>query len=635
MISLMRRYRRLLQVSLLVVIAAFVITSVVVSGANPFKGGGAGARDGVATVNGETIPTDRYQRRYQAYLETYAQIYRDRFSPELAERMGLPQQVMNDLVLEAIVVQRARAEGLEITDAELNAQIQAVPAFQEAGRFTLRRYQEFLKRRGMNATAFESEVRRELTRMKAETTVRSGVKVAPPEVEQAWQSRNEGLRAAWALIEVAPLAAGVTVSDSDLDTYLKSHEAEYRQPERRKVTYVTVPTRDFIKAPTDAEIEKYYSEHASEFEKPPQIRVAHVLVRVPETGGSEGEDKARARIAEVITRAKGGEDFGKIARELSEDPGSKPNGGDLGLVRKGEMVPQFEQAAFAMKAGEISPEPVRTPFGFHAIKVSEVNPGAKTPLKEVAAQIRDRISATDAERAAKAKADEVRGKLGTATDFSAEARRLGLTPTDVTIPKTEEVGAGGVDTMARASFELTVEGLSQPVKTPAGFVVIKSREALPPAVPPLAEIKDRVSAALKRERAEGIARERAKQLVAEAKSGDFGAAAKKAGATIGETPRFSLAKPAEKVPGDAMLAAFQTIAGATSEPVTTPQGYYVMKVLERVPADPGGFAAEKEKVTREVLTQKQGQAWQAWIERARAGAKVETAPPPKVFPRRG
>src|SRR5262249_22918194 len=162
-------------------------------------------------------------------------------------------------------------------------------------------------------------------------------------------------------------------------------------------------------------------------------------------------------------------DFSKLAREISEDPGTKPNGGDLGLVRKGEMVPQFEQVAFALKAGEISPEPVRTPFGFHAIKVSEVQPGGETPLKEVAAQVRDRISALDAERASKAKADEVRGKLAGATDFAAEARRLNLTPTDVTIPKTEQIGAAGADTMAQATFELTADGVSQPVKTPAGW----------------------------------------------------------------------------------------------------------------------------------------------------------------------
>jgi len=461
------------------------------------------------------------------------------------------------------------------------------------------------------------------------------VKVAGPEVEHAWLLRNEGVRAAWALIDVASLAAGVTVSDGELETYLKAHEAEYRQPERRKVAYITVPIRDFIKAPSDAEVEKFYTEHAAEFEKAPQIRVAHVLVRVPEAGGSEGEDRARAKIADVIKRAKGGEDFGKLAREISEDPGTKPNGGDLGLVRKGEMVPQFEQVAFTLKPGEISPEPVRTPFGFHAIKVSETHPGGKTPLKDVAAQIRDRISAVEAERASKAKADEVRSKLVASTDFAAEARRLGLTPTDVTIPKTEQMAGAPADTMAQATFELTVDGTSQPVKTPAGWVVIKSRETLPPGVPPLADIKERVSAALKRERAEGVALERAKQLAAAAKGGDFDAAAKKVGATTGETPRFSLAKPAEKLPGDAMLAAFQTATGVSTEPVKTPQGYYVMKVLERVPADPGGFEAEKDKTTRELLTQKQGQAWQAWIERARTGVKIETTQPPKVAPRRG
>src|ERR1051326_2298315 len=228
MITVMRRYRRILQVGLLVVIGAFVITSVVMSGASSFRGGAA--RDSVATVNGEAIPTDRYQRRYQAYLETYAQIYRDKFSPEMAERMGLAQQVVGDLVQEELVVQRARTEGLEVTDAELNAQIQAIPAFQEGGRFAMKRYQEFLKRRGMNAGAFEADVRRELTRMKVEAAIRGGVKVADAEVEQAWRLRNEHPRAAWALVEVAPLAATVQVADTDLEAYLKGHEAEYRQP---------------------------------------------------------------------------------------------------------------------------------------------------------------------------------------------------------------------------------------------------------------------------------------------------------------------------------------------------------------------------------------------------------------------
>ncbi len=112
----------------------------------------------------------------------------------------------------------------------------------------------------------------------------------------------------------------------------------------------------------------------------------HVLVRVGETGGSEAEDRARAKVAEAIKRAKAGEDLGKLAREMSEDPGSKDKGGDLGWVSKGDMVPQFEEALFALKKGEISPEPVRTPFGFHAdARRSSSVAASRKPLKEVAA----------------------------------------------------------------------------------------------------------------------------------------------------------------------------------------------------------------------------------------------------------
>jgi peptidyl-prolyl cis-trans isomerase D len=627
LITFMRRYRRLLQIGLLVVIAAFVVTSVVVSGANTF--GKGGVRDGVASVNGESIPMDRYQRRYQSYVDTYTQIYRDRFNPEMAERMGLAQQVVGDLVQEALVVQRARAEGLEITDAELNAQIQAIPAFQENGRFAINRYQEFLKRRGLAASSFEADVRRELTRMKAENTVRSGVKVSEVEVEHAWRLRNELVKAAWALVEIAPLMAPIEVSDADLESYLKSHDAVYRQPERRKVTYVLFSAASFVKPVPDADVEKYYAEHPRDYEKPAQRRIAHILVRVPTTGGSEAEDKARARAADAIRRVKAGEDFAKLAREISEDPGSKPNGGDLGLVRAGEMVAPFEQAAFALKAGEMTPEPVRTPFGYHVIKVGEVKPAEKTPLKDVAAQIRERLSQEASDRAAKAKADEVRPKLAAAADFSAEARTLGLHPLDTTMARMERPPTAQPDTMEQVAFELSISGVSQPIKTAAGWAVVKMLAALPAAVPPLAEIKDRVATAVKRDRAEAIALERAKQLTAEAKSGDFAAAAKKAGATTGETAPFTLTKPAEKLPGDAMLAAFQSPLNGVSEPVKTPQGYYVMKVLQRTPPEPAGFAAEKDKVAKELLTQKQSQAWQSWIEGARTGAKIEMGTPPK------
>ena len=624
MITVMRRFRKSLQIGLLVIIAAFV-ASLFVFGATGSKFGGGETRDSVATVNGETIPIERFQRRYQSYLEAYAQIYRDRFSTEMAERLGLPQQVLGDLVQETLIVQRATAEGLSVSDEELNARIHAIPLFQENGRFVLKRYQEMLKRRGYTPAAFESEIRREMTRAKVETAVRNGVKVSDSELEQAYRLRREEVRAAWALVEVAPIIAGANATDEELTTYLAQHPDEFRQPDRRRVQYVTLTPKDFATPVTDADVEKFYKEHQSEYETPRQVRASHVLIRVPETGGSEGEDKARAKAADVIRRAKAGADFGKLAQEVSEDTATAPRGGDLGLVGKGEMVPQFEQALFALKKGEISPEPVRTPFGFHAIKVVDIQEASRKPVKEVAAQIKSRLAAESGERVAKAKAEELRGPLQAAKDFMAEAKKLGLAPIETTMAKIERVsGMAAPDPLEDAAFSLSVGGVSAPIATPVGVVILKTTEVIPAGVPPLAEIRDKVAAAAKRQKAETVALDRAKQLAADAQAGDFAAAAKKAGAVTGETARFSRSKPAEKLPGDAMLAALQTQAGQLSAPVKAPQGVYVVKVLERVPPDMGGLAAERDKIHKEVLVQKQSLAWESWISGARANSKVET-----------
>ncbi|HEX2437151.1 MAG TPA: peptidyl-prolyl cis-trans isomerase [Methylomirabilota bacterium] len=632
MIQFMRRYRKGLQIGLLVVIAAFV-GSLFVFGSSGFDKG-AVRGDTVATVNGETISRRQYQDRFQGYLEMYSRGQQGRLTPELAEQLGLPQRVVDELVTEAAVVQRADKEGLGLSDEEFNASVHAMREFQDGGRFSIERYRRFLAVRGVEA---EQELRRYLTLRKVQRLIVGGVRVTDAEVEQAWGLRRDEVKTAWALVETAPLVTAATATDEELAEYLKTHGQEFTQPERRKAQYVTLVPKDFAPKLSDAEIEKYYTEHIKDYETPRQLLAAHILVRVGETGGSEAEDKAREKIAGVIKRAKAGEDFAKLAREVSEDPGSKDKGGDLGWVSQGQMVPQFEQGLFALKKGEISPEPVRTPFGFHAIKVSDVKEASRKPLKEVAAQIRDKLAADASDRAAKARAEEVRPALQSAGDFMAEARKLNLSPVETTMSRIGRPpampGMPPTDTLEEAAFNLTVGGVTPAVSTPAGWVVLKVIETIPPGVPPLAEIKDRVAAAVKRGKAETAASNRVKQLADDAKTGDLKAAATKAGATFGEAPRFSKAKPAEKLPGDVQLVALQTPAGETSAPVRTPQGYYVVKVLERTPAGPVD-PAERDKLKGELTNQKQSQTWERWVLAARNDAKIDILGGPRP-PRRG
>src|SRR5256886_10344849 len=177
---------------------------------------------------------------------------------------------------------------------------------------------------------------------------------------------------------------------------------------------------------------------------------------------------------------------------------------------------------FRSKKGEISPEPVRTPFGFTGVKVREVRRGGRRPLKDVAAPLRDKLQAEAAEKAMTTRGGELRPKLLAAKDFAAEAKALGLTAAESTVARTDGFASfGAPNPLEEAAFNLTVGGVSPPVKTPVGLVLLKAMATIPAGVPPLAEIKERGALAVRREKAEGQASARATRLGAAAPRGGF------------------------------------------------------------------------------------------------------------------
>src|SRR6185503_15291608 len=310
----MREYARSLKFVLLVGVVVFILTSGVLFyfGSGPL--GGGGRSHAVAVVNGEEIPPERFRRAQANMLAAYERRARQRLTPELAERLGLSQQVINELVTEAIVIQGAAQEGVRVSDEELRSTIQQIREFQENGRFSREEYLKVLRQIRLDPGEFETEVRRQLVRRKMENLIKQGVKVSEEEARDAYRQRHERGRLQYVVVSASPQAAAVS----------------------------------------DAEVEAYYKEHGSEFEEPRRLRVAHVLVRVPPVGGSDAENAAKAKVEDVIKRARAGEDFGKLAREVSEDKASAVQGGDLGFVGPGELVAPFEQAAFALKKGETS-----------------------------------------------------------------------------------------------------------------------------------------------------------------------------------------------------------------------------------------------------------------------------------------
>jgi len=626
-ISSMREYFKSLKFILVIIVVAFVATSVVYFGTS--NSGGGNKPNVVATVNGEEISAERFRRTQANVIDQYERMTRQRMTPEMIERLGINQQVINELVNDAMIAQGAAREGIRVSDEELRGRIQEMREFQEDGRFSRDRYLRILRQVRLEPGEFEVEMRRQLVRRKLEELVKDGIKASEDEVREAYTTRNERVRAMWASIETQSLTSKVTVADGELDPYVKAHQAQFTRPERRRVQYVVVSPQPQPQSISDLDAEAYYKEHAAEFEQPRRVHVAHVLVRVPPVGGSEAENKAKAKVEDVLKRARAGEDFAKLAREVSEDTANASQGGDLGFVGPGELVPQFEKAAFALKKGELSSGPIRTAFGYHAIKVLEIKEGGRAPFKEASGKIKDKLASERSEALARAKADEMRGPLQTAKDFTAEARKLGLEPREAAAGRGDALaGIGREPRLDEALFSLAMGGVSPAVKTASGYAIVKVVDQMPGGVPPLAEIKDRVIEAIKRERAEAMAVERAKALAASlAKGGDFAAVAKADGFATGETGLFSRAEPPKErsLPGGVLVGALSTALGQVSEPVRAGAAVYVVKTLERQPPDPDGFAKQRGDLEKQILEQKRTQAWDGWIQSRRVSAKIDVS----------
>jgi peptidyl-prolyl cis-trans isomerase C len=141
---------------------------------------------------------------------------------------------------------------------------------------------------------------------------------------------------------------------------------------------------------SDDDIKAYYKAHEAELKTPEMVRARHILFRVSDNASEEEKQKILKKAEEILDKIKSGEDFAQLASEFSDDTVTKTNGGDLGVFARGRMVKSFEDAAFALKQGEVS-EIVETPFGYHIIKVDEKIDASVTPYDSVKESIKQRL----------------------------------------------------------------------------------------------------------------------------------------------------------------------------------------------------------------------------------------------------
>jgi peptidyl-prolyl cis-trans isomerase D len=626
--AMMHWMRRLAPYLLAAVLIAFVV-SLAYFGTQRGSGGQGGGGAAVVTVDGDAVSAVTFDRAYRAAVEQTRQMAGDRWSDELPRMLHLREQVVERLIEERLIARGAAREGIVVSDAELADQIMRIGAFQEGGRFSRERYVRLLAltQPPMTPGDFEADFRTELARQRLQTLVADGAKVSEAEARQAWEAERTRVRAGYLLVSAGP-GDGLAVTDAELDAYYKAHPAEFTQPERRRVLAAILPAAS-VPAPavSDADVEAAYKARRSQFEQPARRRVSHILVKVPAIGGSAAEDQAKARAETALGRIRGGADFAQVAKEMSEDAATASRGGDLGLLAAGEVVPEVDKLIQSLKAGELG-GPVRSPFGYHLVKVFEVVPGSRKELKEVAPTLRATLAAEGQLKAHRDRAQEAQRALLVASDFAAEAHRLGLTVREAgPLRRGDPVeGVGRVAEASDAIFALPPDGVSSPVRVPEGFVVFRLVGTEPARLRSLDEARQDVERAVRRQKALDDAKARAEKLAEAVRKGeDPRGLARQGTATYGEIGPFSRAEPlGDRALGQVLSPVALTLAeGGVGGPVEGPGGFYVVKLLGRERPDAAGFEPARAALTERLLREKRARLWQAWLAAARASAKIE------------
>lgn len=366
-------------------------------GINSYLGGGSAPV--VATVNGVDITDQVFENRYRQYRQRLRQQLGDSYRPELIDETILRREFMDAMIENQLILQEASDLGLSAGDSLVRSFIQSVPAFQVGGQFNNDAYERSLRSRGMSPAAFEEEVRTSLVSEQLAKGINGSEIATPGELKELVRIRMQRRWLKYVMIPAGNYVDGIEVPAADIRAYYEEHQPLFMAPERVKVEYLEL---DINKISTTLDAEEsallgFYEQHKSDYRVPEQRRASHILITVDEGAQPEVVSQAREQAEQVLKRIRSGEDFAEVAKELSQDPGSAELGGDLGFFDRDVMDPVFEEAAFGLQLDEVS-EPVRSAFGFHIIKLTDIRAESGKTYDEVRDEIRSAYLRGEAER---------------------------------------------------------------------------------------------------------------------------------------------------------------------------------------------------------------------------------------------
>ena len=626
MLSFLRKRKRSWIITLLLSIIVF--TFVLYFGGSYWSRSGS---DAVVEVNGESIKQRDLEVNFQRTLEVYRDRLKGSLTPELIKSLNIRATVLDELIQRRLLLQEAERLGLVASDDEVVHVLTSLPVFQVNGQFSKTRYLDVLRYQRTTPAEFEAEMKEELVIRKLLELIRDSVHVSDSEVLDRYRSEGENINLDYVRLAAGDFLGQVKVTPEEIKSFYDKNRDLLKEPLRVEVEYIAYPFAQFSSQAqvSDKEAEEFYrNQREKRFHEPKAVKLRHILFR------AEGADKnARAaagqKAEKVLADALKGKDFSSLADQNSEDP-SHPAGGDLGWITSGQLLAPVEQAVFGLRKGEIS-KVVESPIGYHILKVDDVKAESTKTFAEVKPQIVAELKRDKGKSEAVRAADQDREKLISGADFSRVANergvRLAVTPLFSRGDRLPEVG--NAEEFYDKAFSLPVKEISAPIAGPEAYYLMRVSQRKEPSVPSFDAVSPRVEADLKSKKASELARHKANDLLIQLKKEkDFARFTGQQGLNVEETGWFPRNSPQiprvgalqDLKPGGVLVSRYQPVADRV---YTQGDAAYLFYLKGSKEADMESFGKDKDRLRAQMLSQKQSNAVQKFIDSLKARARIK------------
>lgn len=341
------------------------------------------------------------------------------------QQKQLRERVLNSLVQRELLLASARDAGYRVSDATLHQLIEETPTFQEAGRFSQARYTQVLSQIGETPASFPTRAREEILTSQRVAGMLQSAFVTPAELDLLGGLDTQVRDVSYVLVPASRHLATVSVSDAEIKAAYDADTQRFMQPEQVSLTYVQLKRDAFLAAAkvTPEALKARYDERVKAMGAGEERRASHILIAIND---KSPDAAARKRIDELAAEVAKGGDFAALAKANSQDPGSAANGGDLGFAGHGMFVPEFEKALFALaKPGDVSPV-VKSPFGYHLIKLAEIKQANVPSFASLKPVLEKEVRQAQADEAYTQTAEKLDAAIYEAGDLADPARTAQL-----------------------------------------------------------------------------------------------------------------------------------------------------------------------------------------------------------------